>query len=225
MEQKSPKGQKRRVTIPLSAFIIYLLLIAVSLSGVTFSKYVTGTTVGDTARVALMKNMTLSDTGNFTEQNKWIITPGVNMTKNVTVHFDGSEMACYVFVRIKTTGWEQKGEYAYACPIDGGDALTWSVDDAAWTFLSTDGGDAVYYGIVRANTPLDAAVLGGDGTITVSKDLTRTQLEKLTADLATDLSIDIEATVMQYHGVEEIMEPEYDEQERALAAWNIVKSR
>ena len=81
----------------------------------------------------------------------------------------------------------------------------------------------MYYRIVSANTEFDSEVLGDGGTITVSRKLTRTQLEKLTEDLTTELSIDIGATVVQYHGYSE--HPEYTELQRAEAVWNIVKAR
>ena len=98
MKHEIKKSKKKRIKLPFSAVLIYLLLIAILLSGVTFSRYVTGTTVADSARVAYMKDISISETGNFTEQNKWIILPGVDMQKNATVHFEGSEMACYIFL-------------------------------------------------------------------------------------------------------------------------------
>ena len=93
------EDQKRNPNfrLPFSAVLLYLVLIAVALSGVTFSRYMTGTTVGDTARVAIMRDITVTETGNFAETDKWVITPGVDMIKNAVVNFEGSEMACYVF--------------------------------------------------------------------------------------------------------------------------------
>ena len=92
------ENQKRnpKFRLPFSAVLLYLVLIAVALSGVTFSRYMTGTTVGDTARVAIMRDITVTETGNFAETDKWVITPGVDMIKNAVVNFEGSEMACYV---------------------------------------------------------------------------------------------------------------------------------
>ena len=225
MEHKTIKSQKRKIKLPFSAVLMYLLLISVLLSGVTFSRYVTGTTVADSARVAYMKDISISETGNFTEQNKWIILPGVDMQKNASVHFEGSEMACYVFLEIKTNGWTRTGEHSYACRIDGKDALSWCVESGEdrWNFLSGDDSGAVYYHIVSANTPFDSEVLGNGGIITVDKNLTRTQLERLTANLASELSIDIAATAVQYHGFSE--NPDYTERERAAAVWNLVKTR
>ena len=70
------KNQKRnpKFRLPFSAVLLYLVLIDVALSGVTFSKYMTGTTVGDTARVAIMRDITVTETGNFAETDKWVIT-------------------------------------------------------------------------------------------------------------------------------------------------------
>ena len=89
------ENQKRnpKFRLPFSAVLLYLVLIAVALSGVTFSRYMTGTTVGDTARVAIMRDITVAETGNFAEPDKWVITPGVDMIKNAVVNFEGSEMA------------------------------------------------------------------------------------------------------------------------------------
>ena len=213
MKHEIKKSKKKRIKLPFSAVLIYLLLIAILLSGVTFSRYV---------RVAYMKDISISETGNFTEQNKWIILPGVDMQKNATVHFEGSEMACYIFLEIKTNGWTRTDEHSYACRIDDTEALSWNVG-TDWIFLSGDNGGAVYYRIVSANTEFDSEVLGDGGTITVSRKLTRTQLEKLTEDLTTELSIDIGATAVQHHGYSE--HPEYTELQRAEAVWNIVKAR
>ena len=219
MKHSKKTEQKPKFRLPFSAVLLYLLLIAAAVSGVTFSKYVTGTTVGDTARVAIMRDITVTETGNFAETDKWVITPGVDMIKKAVVNFEGSEMACYVFLEIETAGWQRTGEYAYACPIDGTEALSWTVDPA-WAFLIGDDGGAVYYRIVSADNAFDARVLGNDGTILVDKSLTRTQLAQLTEHLTSDLSIEIGATAVQYHGFPE--NPEDSEQARARAVWQLV---
>ncbi len=219
MEQKAGKTQKRPFKLPFSAVLLYLFLIAAALFGVTFSKYVTKTAVGDTARVAYIKDIAIEEEGNFVGQNQWIITPGVKMVKHATVKFEGSEMACYVFLEIKTTGWTRSGKHAYACSIDGTDALTFGVD-TDWIFLSGDNSGAVYYRIVFANTPLSAEVLADGGSIAVSPALTRTQLDTLPADMA----IHITAAAVQYHGISET--PGADSaQQRAETAWSLVKDR
>ena len=211
--------KKPKFRLPFSAVLLYLLLIAAAVSGVTFSKYVTGTTVGDTARVAIMRDITITETGNSAETDKWVITPGVDMIKNAVVNFEGSEMACYVFCEIKTTGWSRMNDnYGFAFSGGGESILSWAVNKNDWTFLSGNGSEAVYYRIVSANTVLQADVLADGGKITVSENITKTQLGLLPKDM----QIKISATAVQYNG---FSEGEYTEEQRALAAWNAVKNK
>ena len=211
--------KKPKFRLPFSAVLLYLLLIAAAVSGVTFSKYVTGTTVGDTARVAIMRDITVTETGNSAETDKWVITPGVDIIKNVVVNFEGSEMACYVFCEIKTTGWSRMNDnYGFAFSGGGESILSWAVNKNDWTFLSGNGSEAVYYRIVSANTVLQADVLADGGKITVSENITKTQLGLLPKDM----QIKISATAVQYNG---FSEGEYTEEQRALAAWNAVKNK
>ena len=211
--------KKPKFRLPFSAVLLYLLLIAAAVSGVTFSKYVTGTTVGDTARVAIMRDITVTETGNSAETDKWVITPGVDIIKNVVVNFEGSEMACYVFCEIKTTGWSRMNDnYGFAFSGGGESILGWAVNKNDWTFLSGNGSEAVYYRIVSANTVLQADVLADGGKITVSENITKTQLGLLPKDM----QIKISATAVQYNG---FSEGEYTEEQRALAAWNAVKNK
>ena len=210
--------KKPKFRLPFSAVLLYLLLIAVALSGVTFSRYMTGTTVGDTARVAIMRDITVTETGNFAETDKWVITPGVDMIKKAVVNFEGSEMACYVFCEIKTTGWSRMNDnYRFAFSVGSENILGWAVNDD-WKFLSGNGSEAVYYRIVSANTVLQADVFAEDGKITVSENITKTQLDSLPKDM----QIIISATAVQYNG---FSEGEYTEEQRALAAWNAVKNK
>ena len=213
------ENQKRnpKFRLPFSAVLLYLVLIAVALSGVTFSKYVTGTTVGDTARVAIMRDITVTETGNFAETDKWVITPGVDMIKNAVVNFEGSEMACYVFCKIKTAGWSRLDEHSFAFSGGSENILGWAVNDD-WTFLSGNESEAVYYCIVGAKDVLQADVLADGGKITVSENITKTQLGLLPKDM----QIKISATAVQYNG---FSEGEYTEEQRALAAWNAVKNK
>jgi hypothetical protein len=209
--------KKPKFRLPFSAALLYLALIAAAVSGVTFSRYMTGTTVGDTARVAIMRDITVTETGNFAEPDKWVITPGVDMIKNAVVNFEGSEMACYVFCEIKTTGWSRLDEHSFAFSGGSENILGWAVNDD-WTFLSGNGNESVYYRIVKANTVLQADVLADGGKITVSENITKTQLDSLPKDM----QIKISATAVQYNG---FSEGEYTEEQRALAAWNAVKNK
>lgn len=214
------KNRRPKPRLPFSAVLLYLLLLAATVSCMTLSKYVTGTTVGDTARVAIMRDITVIETGNFAETDKWVITPGVDMIKNAVVNFEGSEMACYVFCEIKTTGWSRLDEHSFAFSGGGENILGWAVNND-WKFLSGNGSEAVYYRTVSANSGLTADVLADGGKITVSENITKTQLDSLPKDM----QIKISATAVQYNGFSEGSTAEYTEAQRALAAWNAVKNK
>ena len=220
MKHSKKTEQKSNFRLPFSAVLLYLLLLAATVSCMTLSKYVTGTTVGDTARVAIMRDITVIETGNFAEPDEWVITPGVDMIKNAVVNFEGSEMACYVFCEIKTTGWSRLDEHSFAFSGGGENILGWAVNND-WKFLSGNGSEAVYYRIVSANAVLQADVLAEGGKITVSENITKTQLDSLPKDM----QIKISATAVQYNGFSEETGAEYTEAQRALAAWNAVKNK
>ena len=210
--------KKPKFRLPFSAVLLYLMLIAAAVSGVTFSRYMTGTTVGDTARVAIMRDITVTETGNSAETDKWVITPGVDMIKNAVVNFEGSEMACYVFCEIKTTGWSRMNDnYHFAFSVGSENILGWAVNKD-WNYLSGNKNEAVYFRTVNANTVLQADVLADGGKITVSENITKTQLDSLPKDM----QIKISATAVQYNG---FSEGEYTEKQRALAAWEAVKNK
>ena len=208
MEQQTNQNKKAKFRLPFSAVLLYLALIAAALSGVTFSRYVTGTTVSDSARVAMMKELTVTETGMPDGLDQRVILPGVDMTKTAVVDCE-----------ITANGWTRAADnFHYTA---GYGLLSWAVDNTKWIFLQGDGSTSVYYCIVNANTVLHADVLAGGGTITVSEDITRSQLNAL----ASPLSIKISATAVQYHGFSEGLPAEYTEADRAEAAWNAVKSK
>ena len=177
MEQQTNQNKKAKFRLPFSAVLLYLALIAAALSGVTSSRYVTGTTVSDSARVAMMKELTVTETGMPEGLDQRVILPGVDMTKTAVVDFEGSEMACYVFCEITANGWTRAADHFGYTAGDG--LLSWAVDNTKWIFLQGDGSTSVYYCIVNANTALHADVLAEDGKITVSEDITRSQLNAL----------------------------------------------
>lgn len=219
MEQQTNQNKKAKFRLPFSAVLLYLALIAAALSGVTFSRYVTGTTVSDSARVAMMKELTVTETGGLDQR---VILPGVNMIKKAVVDFEGSEMACYVFCAITANGWTRAADNFHYTAGTG--ILNWAVDNTKWTYLQEDGSTSVYYCIVNANTALQADVLADGGKITVSENITRSQLDTLAASAA-PLSIKISATAVQYHGFSEGLLAGYTEADRAEAAWNAVKGK
>ncbi len=210
--------KKNRVRLPLRAYLLYLLVVTFALTGVTFSRYVVSSDWGDGARVASIRQLTVTETGDVpADGGRWLLAPGVELTKNAVVTLESSEMACYVFLELETEGWQRTGTHSYAIQDGGGTALSaWGVD-AAWQLLYGGTDSAVYYQIVPANTPFSAAVLRDGGRITVSADVTASRLRAL-AD--TGLRIDIQAAAVQYQGLDDGM----DSTTRAEAAWSAVRA-
>lgn len=173
------KPNKRR--LPLRAWLLYLAVATFALTGVTFSRYVASAHSQDGARVITFGDLTVTDSGSVQVQ------PGVAAQKNLTVHFDGSEAATYVFVELQGSDWTRGADGIYH---DAAGLMTWRVADG-WTHLR----DNVYYRELAPNTALDAGLIAG-GTVDVSENMTRTELEKLSKAL----SIRVRAAAVQREG-------------------------
>lgn len=174
------KPNKRR--LPLRAWLLYLAVATFALTGVTFSRYVASAHSQDEARVITFGDLTVTDSGSVQVQ------PGVAAKKDLTVHFEGSEAATYVFVELKGSDWTRGADnrtYTY-----GAGSLSWRVADG-WTHLR----DNVYYRELAPNTALDAGLIAG-GAVNVSENMTRTELEKLSKGL----SIRVQAAAVQREG-------------------------
>lgn len=174
------KPNKRR--LPLRAWLLYLAVATFALTGVTFSRYMASAYSQDGARVAAFGDLTVTDSGSVQVQ------PGVAAKKDLTVRFEGSEAATYVFVELKGSDWTRGADnrtYTY-----GAGRLSWRVADG-WTHLR----DNVYYRELAPNTALDAGLIDG-GTVNVSENMTRTQLQAA----AGTLHIRVQAAAVQREG-------------------------
>ena len=173
------KPNKRR--LPLRAWLLYLAVVTFALTGVTFSRYVASAHSQDEARVITFGDLTVTDSGSVQVQ------PGVPAKKDLTVRFEGSEAATYVFVELQGSDWTRGADGIYH---DATGLMTWRVADG-WTHLQ----DNVYYRELAPNTALDAGLIDG-GAVNVSEDMTRTELEKLSKAL----SIRVKAAAVQREG-------------------------
>lgn len=172
------KPNKRR--LPLRAWLLYLAVVTFALTGVTFSRYVASAHSQDEGRVITFGDLTVTDSGSAQVQ------PGVAAQKDLTVHFDGSEAAVYVFAEVQG-GWTRGADGIYH---DAAGLMTWRVADG-WTHLR----DNVYYRELAPNTALTAGLID-DGAVNVSEDMTRTQLQAA----AGTLHIRVQAAAVQREG-------------------------
>ena len=173
------KPNKRR--LPLRAWLLYLAVATFALTGVTFSRYVASAHSQDEGRVITFGDLTVTDSGSVQVQ------PGVAAQKNLTVRFEGSEAATYVFVELQGSDWTRGADGIYH---DATGLMTWRVADG-WTHLQ----DNVYYRELAPNTALTAGLIDG-GAVNVSENMTRTELEKLSKAL----HIRVQAAAVQREG-------------------------
>ena len=226
-EEQNRRRGTGNIVMWLAGALFCLVVLTTYLSAGLFARYVTRDDGGDDARVITFGKLTVkeNDVAGSPGQ-EYVFIPGVDLTKKVTVSFDGSEADTFVFISLDTTGWEVNGQREFTLKDkDDKVLLTWSVD-TAWNYLTAkeirDGGGKligmqhVYYIRLDANNKLtEQHVLTGD-KITVSQ-ATRATYEALSG---MKLDLNITATAVQANGfytAENDTEPKV-----AAAAWNSV---
>lgn len=197
-EHKNISEKKKRIRLPVHVYLLYLLVATLIVTGVTFSKYLTSTNAGDSARVAAFGDLELVE---IDQPKKYIITPGVNISKNPQVSFGvnkPSEMAAYVFVGVDAGGWQyDHGTYKIVRETDSEELLSWSVDDN-WTQL---GDEPVFYCTVPAGGSISGLPVISDNTIKVSAYLYASEYAAL--DVAAK-SITFRAYAVQVQGFDSV---------------------
>lgn len=210
----TPSNEKRRVKLPIRAYLLYLLLASFLLTGVTFSKYITVSQGGDAARVITMGDILLTESGDFYDDlnEKLMIVPGVDLAKKALLAYEGSEAACYLFIEVTAAQWETEDHYIYSA-AEG--KIVWSVDDF-WTYLESEGNQHIYYRVLAPNVEIQDQDIIKEGKVVVSDLLTKTELGALSG-----LSLTLRATAVQLDGFGDYP----TEAEHAQAAWSSVKSK
>ena len=212
----------RRTRMPVFTYLLYLFAATLLLSGVTLSQYVASDFGGDSARVIKIGELTIEESGNGAGGDRWILTPGVDVTKRATVKFDGSEAACYVFLKINAPGWshtdEQTHHFFYMPSGSSAELLAWDVTSSpdGWTYLRQDGDDCIFYTVLAPNTSLSREIVANGGKITVNPAIRRSQLTALPQNLT------FTAIAVQYDGFGNDLPADHTAADHAVAAWNAV---
>ena len=194
---KHTKTAKVNIPMCIATFLFCLTLISIHLTSGLYAKYISSASGNDSARVIKFGELTITETGDFYEDNKLMIIPGVDLTKKATVSFSGSESVTYVFVEIMPTGWSATDDVTFALLSNGKTAMQWSIADG-WVFLKSDNGTYIYYRELAPNLELvKADIIAGNGKITVSDQITKSEIKAMT-----DISIKLRATVVQSGGFE-----------------------
>ena len=201
----------RKLNIPILLAGILFCFTAVSMHLVSglYSRYTTSGEGSDSARVITFGELTISESGDFYEDNKLMIIPGVDLTKKVEVEFEGSEAATYAFVEITPTKWTTTDHKTFSIMSGNKVMMQWSVADG-WTYLETSEGVYIYYRVLAPNTPLVGVdVIAENGKIAVDESITKSEIESMT-----DISIKLRATVVQSGGFENVK-----------AAWDSIEAK
>ncbi len=204
------------VLFVLTAISVYLL------SG-ALARYSTSANGSDGARVFKFGALTITEKGDFADPNRTAyIIPGVDLTKDVEITFNGSEATTTVFAElILSKNWERSDNQFAMGPVDAR-LLYWSVD-TDWTYLTFEAYDEnttryVFYQNLEPNEAFENVdVIDGvhkengtiDGIIRVSPNLTAADLAALG-----DTTISVRAHVCQNSGFDSVE-----------AAWDSVKPR
>ena len=200
------KHLKKRKTVVNAAFraalvLFWLVIISTYLSTGLFAKYSTGDNGSDQARTIKFDELTVTETINGEESpngGTLVFTPGVNLKKDISVSFGGSEADSFVFIAVDVRGWNCSNKYDFS--LSG--IMSWSVV-SEWNFLSSeaihfdaaedesaDGMRYVYYIPLEPNASLEKQEVIQDGKITVHEPA---QTQKA-YDALTGVGIDLNVT-------------------------------
>lgn len=181
---------KKKRRIVHSRYLVCLLFLSLLFAGSTIAGYVRSESGQDAARVAALGKLSITENGAPSEgQLNWELLPGVDLVKDVTVHFESKEVACYVFCRVEADGFQVNGkEYSYLGCLD------FSIADG-WECLETDG-KTVYYTVAEPGEQIEQDVFGSGGQIQVGDTMTASQI----AELQESGGVRIKAAAVQYGG-------------------------
>lgn len=187
-----------KINIPMciAAILFCLTLFSFHLTGGLYARYITTGTSSDSARVITFGDLTLTETGSFYKE-KLLIAPGINLQKKVTVAFEGSEAATYIFVAITPSAWVASSDHlSYSLTVNGKAAMEFDIA-AGWTYLKTTGSTHVYvyHEPLAPNTPLSVELIANDGNMTINDQLTKSDLAALP-----NVAINLRAAAVQLNG-------------------------
>lgn len=207
---KYTKTAKVNMPMCIACVLFCLTLISIYLISGLYAKYTTFSTGGDSARVIAFGNLTITESGDFVNDGKMIIIPGVSLTKKAVVEFAGSEASTYVFTEvILSSDWATTDNTTFSVSSGSKVLMQWMVEEG-WQFLETDNqGTYIYYQELIPNTPLTADIIADGGKVYISDQITKSEISDMTG-----IFIKFRATVVQSNKFES-----------AAAAWESVEAK
>lgn len=178
--RKHIKTAKVNIPICIASFLFCLTVISIHLTGGLYAKYVSTGSAGDAARVISFGDLTLTESGNFNEEGKLMIIPGVSLQKKAVVDFAGSEAATYVFIEVVLSStWQTSDSITFAISSGSKTLMQWKIADG-WDILKSDNGTCIYYRELAPNTALNADIIADNGSVSVSEYITQNEISSMT---------------------------------------------
>ena len=208
--------EKKRFHLPLRAYLLYLFLISLMLTGITFSSYISSSYGSDEARVAKIGDLKITENGDFYTPGVFPVAPGADITKDICISFDGSETSCYAFLKLEQQGFERTSLTHYVYKDGDSEWLSFDLLLDGWTLFEEDGNTVVYYRELSPNEKLSEHIIADNGKISVNLGITASALKRL----PDKLSLSVDAFAVQSGGFEG-----ENEKECAAAAYKAVADR
>ena len=231
------KHLKKRKIVVNAAFraalvLFWLVIISTYLSSGLFAKYSTGDNGSDQARTIKFDELTVTETleGKDAPNGGTVVfTPGVNLKKDISVSFGGSEADTFVFIAVDVRGWNCSNNYDFS--LSG--IMSWSVVSPDWKFLSSeaihfdaaedesaDGTRYVYYIQLEPNESLSQEVIKDGEIIVYAPDQTQKAYDALTG---VGIDLNVTAYAVQANG---FYDAEHTTEVAAAAsAWSSLRAK
>ena len=169
-------AKKKSVSMKVVVLLLAVVLLIGCVAGGTLAYLMTkSATVTNTFVAGEIGTLSLAETTG----NSYIVTPGVDITKDPVVTFKGNNVAAYVFLKVDATGWTVSGsDTTYTYSIGTNQEMKWEL--VGWTKLE----DGVYYKEVAANAGKQSWSVIKDNKITVSYEITKANIGNYTKGLS-----------------------------------------
>ena len=224
MNSKYKNKVKMNIPMCLACILLCLTMFSFHMMSGLYARYATTATGEDGARVVKFGDITIVENGDFVAvgSGKMLVTPGVDIQKQITVNFTSSEVAAYVFILLDVPGFSKAANNMDYTGING--KISWTVSDT-WTYLTAEGNadtgyQYVYYKLLAPNSELSVDFLKAlDPSADVKKHIDVAN-DLVAADFGgtTKFEFEIQACAAQYNGTSEKTGVEH-----AMEAWNSVK--
>lgn len=167
---------KKSVSMKVIVLLLAVVLLIGCVAGGTMAYLMAKSSpVNNTFVAGEIGKLNLSETTG----NSYIVTPGVDITKDPTVTFNGNNVAAYVFLKVEATDWTVSGaDTTYTYSLGNNEEMKWTIADG-WTKLE----DGVYYKEVAANAGGQTWNVIKDNKITVSSEITKDNIDDYTKGL------------------------------------------